>query len=151
MYKYNNEKEKKRKEKDKIISSSRNQTQHILFSGRTSQTSSTHLSSTCFLKDEHAIHQMVYKDLQDNKLLSSHQYGFCSLHSTSTCLTQHSTNTLLHNIVDYLLGLFFSLACVSSKTHNLQAVLFSSYLVHKSTVVVPGIPNVSVVNLQNSY
>ena len=36
---------------------------------------------------------------------------------------------------------FFSLACISSKTHNLQVVLFSSYLVYKSTVVVPGVPN----------
>ena len=46
---------------------------------------------------ERTVHQMVYKYLQDNKLLSSHQSGFRSFHSTSTCLT-HVTNTLLHNI-----------------------------------------------------
>ena len=32
-----------------------------------------------------------------------------------------------------------SIACVSSDSHNLQAVFFSSYLVHKTTVVVPGV------------
>jgi len=84
---------------------------------------------------ECAVHKiMVYKYVQDNKLLSSHQSGFCSLHSTSTCLT-HATNTILHNIDSGLLtGLVFCLACISIKTHNLQARLFSSYLVHKSTV-----------------
>ena len=36
-----------------------------------------------------------------------------------------------------------SLSCISSKTHNLQEVLFSLYLheVHKTTVVVPGVPS----------
>ena len=35
-----------------------------------------------------------------------------------------------------------SLACVRSKTHNLQAVVFFSlYLVHKKAVVVPGVPS----------
>ena len=34
-----------------------------------------------------------------------------------------------------------SLACVSSETHNLQAVLFSSHLVHKTPAVVPGVPS----------
>ena len=28
-----------------------------------------------------------------------------------------------------------SLACICSETHNLQAMLFSSYLVHKTTAV----------------
>ena len=45
---------------------------------------------------ERAVHQMVYKYLQEHRLLSSHQSGFRPLHSTSTCLT-HVTNTLLHN------------------------------------------------------
>ena len=40
---------------------------------------------------------MVYKYLQEHRLLSSHQSGFRPLHSTSTCLTQ-VTNTLFHNI-----------------------------------------------------
>ena len=34
-----------------------------------------------------------------------------------------------------------SLACVRSKAHNLQAVFFSLYLVHKKAVVVPGVPS----------
>ena len=33
-----------------------------------------------------------------------------------------------------------NLACASSDTHNLQAVFFSLYLVHKTTVVVLGVP-----------
>ena len=44
---------------------------------------------------ERAVHHMVYKYLQDNKLLSSHQSGFRSHHLTSTCLT-HVTNTSHH-------------------------------------------------------
>ena len=36
--------------------------------------------------------------------------------------------------------LLFSLAYVSSETHDLQAV-FSSYLVHKTAVVIPGVPS----------
>ena len=54
---------------------------------------------------ERAVHQMVYKYLQEHRLLSSHQSGFCPLHSTSTCLT-YVTNTLFHNIDNgYLTGL----------------------------------------------
>ena len=54
-----------------------------------------------------AVHQMIYKYLQEDNLLSSHQSGFRSLHSTSTCLT-HITNNLLHNIdKGYLTGLVF--------------------------------------------
>ena len=44
---------------------------------------------------ERAVHHMVYKYLQDNKLLSSHQSGFRSHHSTSACLT-HVINTSQH-------------------------------------------------------
>ena len=54
-----------------------------------------------------AVHQMIYKYLQEHNLLSSHQSGFRSLHSTSTCLT-HITNNLFHNIdKGYLTGLVF--------------------------------------------
>ena len=39
-------------------------------------------------------------------------------------------------IITYII----SLACVSSETYSLQTVIFSSYLVHKTIVVVSGVP-----------
>ena len=45
---------------------------------------------------EWAVHRMVYNYLQEHRLLSPLQSGFCPLHSTPTFLT-HVTNTLLEN------------------------------------------------------
>ena len=58
----------------------------------------------------------------------------CGQKEEPTVLAQH---IIIYNV--YVVS-FVSLACTSSKTHNLQAVLFFSYLVHKMTVVVPGVP-----------
>ena len=50
---------------------------------------------------------MMYKNLQEHKLLSSPQWCFRRLHSTTSCLT-HVTNTLFHNIDKGLItGLVF--------------------------------------------
>ena len=43
---------------------------------------------------ERAVHSMVYSYLQENRLLSKYQSGYCPLHSTSTCLTD-VTNQIL--------------------------------------------------------
>ena len=56
---------------------------------------------------ERAVHKMVYTYLQQHNLLSIYQYGFHSLHSTSTCLAD-VTNTRLQNIdKGQLTGLVF--------------------------------------------
>ena len=46
---------------------------------------------------ERAVHSMVYSYLQENRLLSKYQSGYCPLHSTSTCLTD-VTNKILYNM-----------------------------------------------------
>ena len=46
---------------------------------------------------ERAVHNMVYRYLQDNQLLSTYQSGFRLLHSTGICLID-TTNKLLLNI-----------------------------------------------------
>ena len=81
-------------------------------------------------------------------------YGVQNNNTTTTTNNNHNNNdddddncrqkeeptVLAQHIIIYNVVSFVSLACTSSETHNLQAVLFSSYLVHKMTVVVPGVP-----------
>ena len=46
---------------------------------------------------ERVVHRMVYVYVQENELPSTHQSGFCPLHSTTTCLND-ITNRLLSNM-----------------------------------------------------
>ena len=85
---------------------------------------------------EKAVHEMVYSFLLKHKLLSSYQYGFRPLHSTTTSLIE-ITNTVLHNIDEgKLTGLAFLDLSKAFDTldHELLLMKFSDFGLNKSSV-----------------